>query len=275
MYNCFFTAPTSRKLVELGPGYGRAVHSRQLGLQEKLYLWGKKKEEASWSWCPDWVANSMGLCCPLPLKTLQVGTLVWPPDIALGCMELTIRAVYWWRDATSGSCFRRVVALSLVTSLLAYNTEESCIWSGRTKFVPASRSARIAYTCSSTSASIGCCVWAYSVACRAHPWMLTGMMIWQFLHTHRCWLQGIVLIGRNELASASSAIRCWRRCESRGFLSFWEVVRSFSISLCFTLSSIGQECVGFWFLFCVFCWGLFAGCGSSSLILTFHFDRVV
>ena len=50
---------------------------------------------------------------------------------------MAIKSVYWWRDDTSGSCFRPVVALSLVTSScgLLY-LKRIYIRSGRTKLIP-------------------------------------------------------------------------------------------------------------------------------------------
>ena len=43
--------------------------------------------------------------------------MVWPMlGLNMTWCSLAIKSVYWWRDDASGSCFRPVVALSLVTS---------------------------------------------------------------------------------------------------------------------------------------------------------------
>jgi len=73
--------------------------------------------------------------------------MVWPMlGLNMTWCSLAIKSVYWWRDDASGSCFRPVVALSLVTSVILWPTilEEDLhpIWSDK------------AHTCSSASASI-------------------------------------------------------------------------------------------------------------------------
>ena len=128
----------------------------------KMYLWGKERRGSKLKTVP-WLGSQTAwasVALLLLVYTLRVATLVGPPVIALGFMVLTIMSVYWWRDDTSGSCFRPVVALSLDTSSfgLLY-LKRICIRSGRTKLMPGSRSAWIAYTCSSTSASIGWLLW--------------------------------------------------------------------------------------------------------------------
>ena len=64
---------------------------------------------------------------------IRVATMVGPPVIALGLLVLATMSVYWWRDDTSGSCFRPVVALSLDTSSFGLILEEDLdsIWSDK------------------------------------------------------------------------------------------------------------------------------------------------
>ena len=103
--------------------------------------------------------------------------------------------------------------------------------------------------------------------------LLLGIQLWWIVGLLWCWLQGIEPI-------EAFTTRCWRGCESRGFVYRFLQRGSESVTLfhLFHLLIDWSGTCGFFWCWCG-CWGcLFSGCSlfaCFSMLLANHFDRVV